>query len=167
METYPVDIAPEQVVRWLMDEDRVHSFNLLVTATRSYQLGEISGGRSARLDDEEREEVSELSEIGLLEVTPRQKPSQWTLRVRVEDDIGPRLPEDEPVPDTDEEIDLPTFYEEFIKADRGVAEVEVSVEAESPAAKAQATRVLDAILTDRHQRGKVKEAPGKSPGKKR
>lgn len=149
VETYPVDIAPEQVVRWLMDEDRVHAFDLLVTATRSYQLGEMSGGRSARIDEEMRDEVSELAEVGLLEVMPRQKPHLWTLRVRVEDDLGPRLPEDEPVPDTDEEIDLPTFYEEFIKADRGLAEV--SVEAESPAAKAQATRVLDAILTDRHQ----------------
>ncbi len=78
---------------------------------------------------------------------PRQKPHIWTLRIRVEDDIGPRLPEDEPVPETEEELDLPTFYEEFIKADRGLAEV--SVEAESPAAKAQAKRVLDAILTDR------------------
>ena len=50
VETYPVDIAPEQVVRWLMDEDHVHAFNLLIIATRSYQLGELSGGRSTRLD---------------------------------------------------------------------------------------------------------------------
>jgi hypothetical protein len=165
VETYPVDIAPEQVVRWLMVEGRLHAFDLLVTATRSYQIGELSGGRSARLDEEMREETTELSEIGLLEVMPRQKPHIWTLRIRVEDDIGPRLPEDEPVPETEEELDLPTFYEEFIKADRGVAEV--SLDAESPAAKAQATRVLNAILTDQHQRGKGKPAPGKAPAKKR
>ena len=109
--------------------------------------------------------MSEISEVGLLEVMPRQKPHIWTLRVRVEDDIGPRLPEDEPVPETEEELDLPTFYEEFIKADRGLAEV--SVEVDSPAAKASFNRVLEAILTDRHQRGKVEPAPGKARKKKR
>jgi hypothetical protein len=81
---------------------------------------------------------------------PRKEPSRWTLRVRVADDIGPRTPEEEPVPTEDEEIDLPTFYEEFIAADRGLAEV--SAEVEGPTAKANLTRLLDAILENRHQR---------------
>lgn len=165
METYPVDIAPEQVVSWLMVEGRLHAFDLLVSATRSFEPGELTGGASQRLGEEEREEVSEISEIGLLEVMPRQKFHIWTLRVRVEDDIGPRLPEDEPAPEAEEELDLPTFYEEFIKADRGVAEV--SVELDSPAAKASFNRVLEAILTDRHQRGKAKPAPRQARKKKR
>jgi hypothetical protein len=165
VETHPVDMAPEQVVRWLMVEGRLHAFDLLVSATRSFEPGELTGGASRRLGEEEREEVSEISEVGLLEVMPRQKPHIWTLRVRVEDDIGPRLPEDEPVPETEEELDLPTFYEEFIKADRGLAEV--SVEVDSPAAKASFNRVPEAILTDRHQRGKGKAAPGKPRAKKR
>jgi hypothetical protein len=163
VETYPVDIAQEQVVRWLMVEGRLHAFDLLVSATRSFEPRELAG--EERLGDEEREEVSEIAEVGLLEVMPRQKPHIWTLRVRVEDDIGPRLPEDEPVPETEEELDLPTFYEEFIKADRGVAEV--SVEVDSPAAKASFNRVLEAILTDQHQRGKGKPTPGKPRAKKR
>lgn len=165
METYPIDIAPDQVVRWLMVEGRLHAFDLLVSATRSFGTGELTGGASRRLGDEEREEVSEISEVGVLEVMPRQKPHIWTLRIRVEDDIGPRLPEDEPVPETEEELDLPTFYEQFIKADRGVAEI--SLDAESPAAKAHATRVLNAILTDQHQRGKGKPAPVEPRPKKR
>ena len=163
VETYPVDIAPEQVVRWLMVEGRLHAFDLLVSATRSFEAGELAGDE--RLGDEEREEVSEISDVGLLEVMPRQKPHIWTLRVRVEDDIGPRLPEDEPVPETEEELDLPTFYEEFIKADRGLAEV--SVEVDSPAAKASFNRVLEAMLTDRHQHGKVEPAPRNARKKKR
>ena len=164
METYPVDIAPEQVVRWLMAEGRLHAFNLLVNATRSFEPGELTGEAGRRLDEEEREEVSEISEVGLLEVMPRQKPHIWTLRIRVEDDIGPRMPEDEPVPDTEEELDIPTFYEEFIKAGRGLAEV--SVEVDSPAAKASFNKVLEAILTDRHQRGKTEPAPVKARKKK-
>jgi len=163
VETYPVDIAPEQVVRWLMVEGRLHAFDLLVSATRSFEPGELAGDE--RLGGEEREEVSEISEVGLLEVMPRQKPHIWTLRVRVEDDIGPHLPEDEPIPETEEEPDVPTFYEEFIKADRGIAEV--SVEVDSPAAKASFNRVLEAMLTDRHQRGKVEPAPSNARKKKR
>jgi hypothetical protein len=88
-------------------------------------------------------------EVGLVEVTPRHRPSLWTLRIRAADDIGPGLPDDEPVPAGEEEIDLPTFYEEFIKTDRGLAEV--SAEVESPAAKGSLTRVLDAMRQDRHK----------------
>jgi hypothetical protein len=164
VESYPVDIAPEQVVRWLMAEGRLHAFDLLVNATRSFARGELTGGASRGLGDEEREEVSEISEVGLLEVMPRQKPHNWTLRIRVEDDIGPRLPEEEPIPEAEEELDLPTFYEEFIKADRGIADV--SVEVDSPAAKASFNKVLKAMLTDRHQRGKPEPIPSKAGKKK-
>ena len=72
VETYPVDIAPEQVVRWLMVEGRLHAFDLLVSATRSFEAGELAGDE--RLGDEEREEVSEISDVGLLEVMPGRSP---------------------------------------------------------------------------------------------
>ncbi len=150
MEPYPVDVEAEQVVHWLLDEERLRAFDLLVRTTRSYQREELEAREEASLGEAEGEDLSEISEVGLLEVTPRQEPSRWTLRIRVEDDIGPRLPDDEPVPGTDEEIDLPTFYEEFIKADRGLAEV--SAEVENPAAKANLTHLLNAILKERHQR---------------
>jgi hypothetical protein len=152
VETYPVDVEAEQIVHWLTDEARLKAFDLLVTVTRSYQKGELGPGEDARLGEVEREDLGEISEVGLLEVTPRQKPSLWTLRIRVEDDIGPGLPEDEPVPTDEEEIDLATFYEEFIKADRGLADV--SAEVEGPAAKASLTKLLEAILEDRHRRSK-------------
>jgi hypothetical protein len=152
VETYPVDVEAEQIVHWLQDEARLKAFDLLVTVTRSYQKSELGPDEDARLGEAERENLGEISEVGLLEVTPRQKPSLWTLRIRVEDDIGPGLPEDEPVPADEEEIDLATFYEEFIKADRGLAEV--SAEAKSPAAKASLTKLIEAILADRHRRAK-------------
>ena len=47
VETYPVDIAPEQVVRWLMAEGRLHAFDLLVSATWSFAPGEA--GKAERL----------------------------------------------------------------------------------------------------------------------
>lgn len=157
VETYPVDLAPEQIVRWLLDEGRLHAFDLLVNATRSYRVGALSTEDRASLDDAESGELSEIFEVGILELRPRQQPHRWVLRVRVEDDIGPRMPEDEPVPEGEEDIDLPTFHEEFIKANRGIAEM--SAEVEGSAAKASLNRVLEAMLTDRHERGRRHEAP--------
>jgi hypothetical protein len=150
VEPYQVDVEAKQIVRWLMDEERRRAFDLLVSATRSYEREALEAAEEGKLGEAESEDVSEISEVGLLEVMPRKEPSRWTLRVRVADDIGPRTPEDEPVPAEDEEIDLPTFYEEFIAPDRGLAEV--SAEVEGPAAKASLTRLLDAILEDRHKR---------------
>src|SRR3989304_5427969 len=88
VETYPVDVEAEQIVHWLLDEERLRAFDLLGRATRSYQRGELEPREAGALGEAEREALSEISEIGLLEVTPRQKPGRWTLRVRVEDDIG-------------------------------------------------------------------------------
>jgi hypothetical protein len=150
VETYPVDVAAEQIVRWLMDEEQLHAFDLLVTVTRAYWRRALEPREDSRLGDAEHEDLGESAEIGLLEVMPRHKPSLWTLRVRVADDIGPGLPADEPVPEGEEEIDLETFYEDFIKADRGLAEV--SAEAESAGAKGSLTRVIEAIREDRHKK---------------
>jgi hypothetical protein len=50
------------------------------------------------------------------------------LRIRLEDDIGPRVPEDEAVSAEEEEIDLGAFYEEFIKGNRGTAEAIAEVD---------------------------------------
>lgn len=149
MELYPVDVEAKQIVRWLMDEKRRDALGLLVTATRSYQGNPLGPSEDSRLGETEREDLSEVTEVGLLEVTPRQRPGRWTLRIRVEDDIGPGLPEDEPVPAGEEEIDLATFYEEFVGQDRGLAEV--SAEAEGYDGKESLVRLLDAILKDRHR----------------
>jgi len=149
VEPYPVDVEAKQIVCWLLEERHGPAFDLLVTATRSYQRNALGPGDDSRLGDAEREDLGEMTEVGLLEVTPRQKPGDWTLRIRVEDDIGPGLPEDEPVPEGDEDIDLATFYEEFVTADRGLAEV--SAEVASRDAKASLGLLLGAILKDRHQ----------------
>lgn len=149
MESVAVDLAPNQVVRWLLDEGRLHAFDLLVNATRSYQVNVLSPEDRAGFNEDEEKDLSAISEIGILEVRPRDNPHRWTLRVRVADDIGPRTPEDEPVPEGEEDIDLPTFYEEFIRDNRGIAEV--SAEVEGPAAKESLNRILAAMLTDRHK----------------
>jgi hypothetical protein len=149
VESVTVDIDAKQIVGWLLQEERIEPFDLLVSATRSYQRQEFSPEEEEELGDEESEDLSEINEVGLIEVMPRKGPGRWTLRIRVIDDIGPRMPEDEPIPTEDEEIDLATFDNEFIRADRGF--VEVSAEAKDRAASADLFRVLEAIVTDRHQ----------------
>lgn len=149
MEPVAVDVDAKQIVRWLLEEERIKAFDLLVSTTRSYEREELSSQEEGQLGDEEAEDISEINETGLLEVTPRKKPSRWTLRIRVTDDIGPRVPDDEPVPTEDEEIDLATFNDEFIRADRGF--VEVSAEVKDRAASADLMHLVEAIVTDSHK----------------
>ncbi len=150
VEPVPVDLEAKQIVRWLLEERRSGTFDLLVSATRSYESAELSASEAGRIGEAEREELSEINEVGLLEVMPRKVPSRFTLRIRVVDDIGPRMPEDEEVPAEEEEIDLETFNEEFIAKDRGL--VEVSAEAQDRAARAALMRLIEAIVTNRHKR---------------
>lgn len=152
MESIAIDLTPEQIVRWLLDEDLRDAFDLLVNATRSYRTGQLSSEERGSLDDGEEEALSETCEVGILEVRPRQEPHRWVLRIRVEDDIGPRVSEDEPGAEEEEEIDLGAFYEEFIKTNRGTAEA--TAEVDSAAAKASISRVLGAMLKDIHGHAK-------------
>lgn len=150
MQRYPLDIAPEQVVLWLLYEQRAGRHKLTVSASRAYEVPEIADRELAGLGDEDREEFSDVLEIGLLEVTPPPGSPRWTLRIRFEDDVGARLPEDEPVPDGEEEIDLQTFYDAFIDAPHGT--LDVSVEVENPAADGHLNKLLNEMLRDRHRR---------------
>lgn len=78
---YPVDLAARQIVRWLMDEERIHAFDLLIRTTRSFQHRDLGPDDDSRLGDVEREDLGENSEIGIMELAPRRKPSLWTLRM--------------------------------------------------------------------------------------
>lgn len=144
MRTYPIDLEPEQVVQWLLGEGHVEDNRLSVRATRFFETGALDGGQSRRLGDEEREEIGEVVEVGLLEVRPRLHSDRWALRLRVADDIGPRTPEDEAVPAEEEEIDLAAFREEFLRGDRGLPEL--TGEARDEAAEADLDRLLQTIV---------------------
>ena len=147
METYPVDLEAGQIVHWLIEEQRRGSLKLDVAATRSYAAEALDGAEAERLG-EEAEEVSDIFAIGELEVRPRHAADGWLLRIRVEDRLGPRLPEDEDAPEGEEEIDLQTFRAEFVQPERATAEV--VLEAEDGQAKARFTRLFEKILKDKH-----------------
>ena len=147
METYPVDLEASQIVRWLIDEQRRGTLQFNVTATRSYV---VEAFERADLDQmgEDAADLNDVLAIATLEVRPANGKNGWVLRIRVEDRIGPRLPEDEDAPDGEEEIDLQTFEADFIKPDPDAAEV--TLEAENAHAKASFTRIFNHMLRNEH-----------------
>ena len=151
MQTYPVDIDPEQIVRWVMAEHQAAPSTLRILARRTTEVRDIPVRRESHLGDEEREDLSEIATIATLEIAPIHASDGWLLTVVVEDEAGPRVPEKGTVVEGEEEIDLGTFYDEFIRPGRGSANVVAEVE--SPAAKTRMTRLLNTIERNRHPPG--------------
>jgi len=151
MVSYSLDVDAVQVVRWLMDETRADRLALSIAARRTYQRETIVNAQQARLGEDETADLGEVTVIGVLEVTPSPLYEGWLLSIRVEDPLSDRLPGDEPSAVEDEEIDLATFFEQFIESESGV--IFVSLEAANDAARARFDALLSAILTDRHAGG--------------
>jgi len=155
METYPVDIDPEQLVRWIMAESEAAPSAFRIMATRRREVRDIPLRKESHLGDEEREDLSEVATIARLEIAPAHASDGWLLSVVVEDELGPRVTD--PRADDEQKIDLGTFYKEYIRGGRGNAEV--LVEAENEEARLRATRLVAEIEIDSH-------SPS-LPGKKR
>ena len=91
--------------------------------------------------------MSEIATIATLEITPIHEKEGWLLKVVVEDEVGPRIPGEGD--DEEQEIDLDTYYNEFIQPGQGSANVVAEVE--DPAASERVSRLLDAIERGRHR----------------
>jgi hypothetical protein len=155
MPKYPLDIDPGQVVRWIMAEHQATPSRFTITARRAAEVREIPIRRELHLGDEERGDLTEVDTIATLEIAPAHASEGWRLIVEVEDEAGPRLPEKSELVETEEQIDLRTFYDEFIRPERGVANV--FAEVEDDAAEARLTQLLAGI--ERNQHGPEKAGP--------
>ena len=62
MESFPVNIDAEQVVRWIMAEQAAAPSTFKTTATRTTEVREIPARREYHLGDEEREDLSEVGD---------------------------------------------------------------------------------------------------------
>lgn len=151
METYPVDIDPAQVVRWVKAECEAAPSSLRVTARRSREVREIPLRKESHLGDEERQNLTEIDTIATLEIAPLHASEGWRLSVVVEDEAGPRMSEGGESETTEQRIDLGTFDKDFIRPGRGIANVIAEVESES--AKVHVSRLVSAIETNRHKNG--------------
>jgi len=148
METYPVDIDPAQIVRWVKAESETAPSTFKIAARRSREVREIPVRSELHLGDEEREDLSEIATVATLEIAPRNASEGWLLRVVVEDEIGPRIAEGAVSGGEEQQIDLGTFYNEFIRPGRGSANVVAEVD--GPEATAHVSRLLGTIEKNRH-----------------
>lgn len=148
MQTLPVDIDAEQVVRWIMAEHHTAPSSFRISARRSIEAREIPVRRELHLGDQEREELSEIATVAILEIAPVHASEGWLLTVVVEDEIGPRVSDRSATTEAEQEIDLGAFYAEFIRPGRGTANV--VAEAERGAGEARVTQLLKKIETNRH-----------------
>jgi hypothetical protein len=113
METFPVDIDPEQIVRWVMAEHRALPSAFRISARRATEVREIPNRKEIHLGDQEREDMSEVATIATLEIAPFHSSDDWRLIVVVEDEAGPRVPDRSAAADGEEEIDLGTDSNEL------------------------------------------------------
>ena len=146
METYPVDIDAGQVVRWLKAETDVAPSEFRISARRSAIPQDIPLRSETHLGDSEREDLSEVETIAMLDIAPVHATEGWLLSIVVEDELGPRLLGESA--GEDQAIDLGTFAKEFIRSGRGT--VSVMAEVQNAAAKARLTRLISTIETNRH-----------------
>ncbi len=146
MEEYPIDVLPEQIVRWLGDEQRRDPHAFHVSATREFVDTGIkdfeANGVGADTD------VDSVTAVGIVEVCPAQEPKGWQLRIRAEDDLGEHIPEDHSVEADPEEIDLETFEALFVAPGRAI--LDATLHAETPAARDRFQALAEAMMSDRH-----------------
>lgn len=148
MET-ELDIAADHLVEWLRDDLKSAARpRFEISASRSF-VSEPVVDMAAALSDEE--EVAAMAAIGVLEVTPAPATGgRWMLRLRVEDVVGPHLPDDGSVPDEPEELTLDAFEADFVLPDRGTAFV--TLETASNQDRRRFDAIFAELLTDRHRR---------------
>ena len=148
METYPVDIDPGQVARWVKAECEITPSAFRVSARRSREVREIAVRAETHLGDTEREDLTEIATIATLDIAPLHPSDGWLLSIVVEDELGPRVSNGGTGDEAEQQIDLGTFYKEFIRPGRGNANV--IAEVENPVAKEHLTRLIETIETNRH-----------------
>jgi hypothetical protein len=88
--TYPIDIEPDQIVRWLLAEQEATPSLFRVDARVVREVRDIPPRSEYHLGDEEREDLSEVDTIATLEVRPANLSDGWALTISVEDETGPR-----------------------------------------------------------------------------
>ena len=148
MATYPIEIDPRQIVRWLVAEQRATPSLFRFDARRVSEVCDIPRHAEYHLGDVEREDLSEVDTIATLEVRPAHS-SDWTLTVNVEDDVGPRSNGEEAGgSNSEQQMDLASFYHHFIRSGRGIATA--TAEIGNEAGERHLKELLDAILVDRH-----------------
>jgi hypothetical protein len=146
--TYPIDIEPEQIVRWLVAEENATPSLFRFDARCANEVRDIPDRSEYHLGDVEREDLEEVDTVATLEVRPARASEGWTLTVTVEDEAGPGVTGQEAGNNSEQQMDLGAFYRHFIRSGRGIATATANVQ--TAAGEQHLKEILDAILVDRH-----------------
>ncbi|GAB4349432.1 MAG: hypothetical protein Kow0026_04840 [Oricola sp.] len=143
---YELDMDPRHLVEWLKADMRsggAGRFEISATRTFVEEPGLAGDGASAE------DESATMTAVGELEVRPKLDSSgKWVVRIRVEDVVGPHLPEEGSVPDEPEELSLEGFETDFILPDRGT--VFATLETATDEDRDLFARFAEDLGTDRH-----------------
>jgi hypothetical protein len=132
-----VDLSSRQILAWLRrDAARGDRRQLAWRATREFVV-EPASGPGIDADDG----LDTGCTIGLLEVGPRRGSQRWTLRLRIEDELGAHLPDDGSVPDDPEPMDLAGFEAAFLPAG-AEPPADVGLEADTATARRHFRRLV-------------------------
>jgi hypothetical protein len=148
METFPVDVDPLQVVRWVRAERDIAPEAFIITATRTLEVREGSPGDPALLDDEDREDISEVATTSTLEIAPVHAADGWRLTIVVENEAAPHIPDRAEAVEPEQSIDLSAFCSELVRPGSGTTTV--FAHAEDAAAKARVTALVTLIEGNYH-----------------
>ncbi len=148
LQTYPLDVDPGQIARWLTEEHARSRSTFKISARRTVGVRELPAATKLHLGDEEREDLSEVETIAILEIAPVRASDGWLIKVVVNDEIGPQLPDRAANIEGEQQIDLGTFYQQFIKPGRGIATA--TAEVVDAKAKRKVNQLLNFISTNRH-----------------
>lgn len=143
---FELDINARHLVEWLKADMRAAGEDRFeVSATRSFEEEPGASGDDVSPEDA----TAAMTAIGILELRPKlDSAGRWLVRIRVEDVIGPHLPEEGSVPDEPEELSLEGFETDFLLPDRGTAFATLEVESETD--REQFVRFVNQLQTDRH-----------------
>jgi hypothetical protein len=163
MQTYPIDIEPEQIVDWIMVETQEAPAEFKVSARRAIETRELPARRELRLGEVERDDLTEVATIGTLQIAPAHAAEGWLITIVVEDEFGPRVLDESEGGEEEQEIGVDAFYDLFIRPRRGSASA--SAEVDNPDAEEHLSRLLKDIELDRHgaSRATSPRRTGKAP----
>ena len=148
MQTYPIEVEPEQIIDWIMVERQVAPSEFRVSARRAIETRELPTRKEFRLGEEERDDLSEIATVGTLQIAPAHAAEGWLVTIVVEDEFGPRILDESEASEGEQEIGVAAFYDLFIRPRRGNASAVAEVE--GPESAERLTRLLEDIELNRH-----------------
>ncbi len=148
MQEFPVDIAPEQILRWIKAELSSRPREFHVSVERDFVAAEDLDPASVGIGEDI--DVGSVAAVGVVEIRSAQPSEEWVLRLRAEDFLGSHVPEDHSVEDTAEEIDIDTFEKLFLNPP-GQSTITAVLLAPSRSVAARLTPMFQDIRSNRHR----------------